>query len=96
MGLMRAAELFDPNKGSFATYAVLWVRASAQRALQRHASLVRLPVAQHAAIQRCVAHSPLPCAYGLAPPSPPPLLKKRKAPFKPRIAPKRGAHQRAL
>ncbi len=44
MGLLRAAEGFDPNAGTrFATYATYWIRQSIRRALSRDANTLRLP-----------------------------------------------------
>lgn len=45
MGLMVAAEKFDPNRGAkFSTYASFWVRQKILRALNNKSSLIRLPV----------------------------------------------------
>jgi RNA polymerase primary sigma factor len=44
MGLMRAAEGFDPTAGTrFATYATYWIRQSIRRSLSRDGNSVRLP-----------------------------------------------------
>jgi RNA polymerase primary sigma factor len=44
MGLLRAAEGFDPDAGTrFATYATYWIRQSIRRALNRTGNAVRLP-----------------------------------------------------
>jgi RNA polymerase primary sigma factor len=44
MGLLRAAEGYDPNAGTrFATYATYWIRQSIRRALSRDANTLRLP-----------------------------------------------------
>jgi RNA polymerase primary sigma factor len=44
MGLIRAAEGYDPNAGTrFATYATYWIRQSVRRALSRDANTLRLP-----------------------------------------------------
>src|ERR1700722_7915727 len=44
MGLIRAAEGFDPNAGTrFATYATYWIRQSIRRSLSRDANALRLP-----------------------------------------------------
>ena len=42
IGLMRAAEKFNPGLGTFATYAVWWIRQSIKRAITR-AQHIRLP-----------------------------------------------------
>ncbi|MCP1674173.1 RNA polymerase nonessential primary-like sigma factor [Natronocella acetinitrilica] len=43
-GLMRAAELFDPEAGfAFSTYAVSWIRYRIERALQRQSLTVHVP-----------------------------------------------------
>jgi RNA polymerase primary sigma factor len=45
IGLMRAAEKYDPARGNrFSTMAVPWVRQSLQRAVANHGRVVRLPV----------------------------------------------------
>jgi RNA polymerase primary sigma factor len=44
MGLIRAAEGYDPDAGTrFATYATYWIRQSIRRALSRDANTLRLP-----------------------------------------------------
>jgi DNA-directed RNA polymerase sigma subunit (sigma70/sigma32) len=44
LGLIRATELWDPNKGAFSTYAMWWVRQSVTRAILDYAQTIRVPV----------------------------------------------------
>lgn len=45
MGLMKAVERFDPNKGGkLSTYAAWWIKQSIKRALANQARTIRLPV----------------------------------------------------
>ncbi|MGQ9628998.1 MAG: sigma-70 family RNA polymerase sigma factor [bacterium] len=44
MGLIRAAEKFDPKEGvKFISYAVWWIRQSIYQAIAEHRSIVRVP-----------------------------------------------------
>ncbi|MCS6802108.1 MAG: sigma-70 family RNA polymerase sigma factor [Chloroflexota bacterium] len=44
IGLIEAAERFDPDRGvRFSTYAVPWIRQAVDRAAQRHQRVVRIP-----------------------------------------------------
>ena len=45
MGLMKAVERFDPERGcKFSTYATWWIRQAVTRALSNYARTVRIPV----------------------------------------------------
>jgi RNA polymerase primary sigma factor len=43
LGLIRAAEDFDAERGKFSTYAAYWIKAAIRRALGIEAHLVRVP-----------------------------------------------------
>lgn len=43
LGLLRAAEDYDPDRGRFSTYAVWWIKQAIRRALDRDSRLIRLP-----------------------------------------------------
>src|SRR5689334_21627057 len=45
LGLMRAADMFDPDLGiKFSTYATWWIRQAMYRAIDNNENVVRLPV----------------------------------------------------
>ena len=44
IGLMKAAERFDPDLGKFSTYAAFWIKQAIRRALANQSRTVRLPV----------------------------------------------------
>jgi RNA polymerase sigma factor (sigma-70 family) len=53
LGLLRAIELFDPDRGlKFSTYALWWVRQSLVRAVQKQGRSVRLPSHVHERLYR--------------------------------------------
>ncbi len=53
MGLIRAAEKFDPDRGfHFISYAVWWIRQAIILAISQKASLIRLPLNRTADIQK--------------------------------------------
>ncbi|MDY6935945.1 MAG: RNA polymerase sigma factor RpoD/SigA [Spirochaetota bacterium] len=53
MGLIRAADKFDPDKGfHFISYAIWWIRQAILLAISQKTSLIRLPLNRTADIQR--------------------------------------------
>ena len=52
LGLIRAAELFDPDRGiRFSTYATRWIIQKLSRACDNHSRVIRIPVGLHQAIR---------------------------------------------
>jgi len=43
LGLLKAAEKFDPSRGRFSTYATWWIEQAIQRALDEQAHSMRMP-----------------------------------------------------
>jgi len=43
LGLLRAAELYSPEKGAFATFAVFWIRREMRAELRRHCGPITRP-----------------------------------------------------
>lgn len=52
MGLLRAAEKYDPEKARFSTYATWWIKQAIERALLEQARTIRLPVHMGEAIRQ--------------------------------------------
>lgn len=44
IGLMRAIEDYDPDKGAFSSYATLWIRNSIIRDIENNSRTIRIPV----------------------------------------------------
>jgi RNA polymerase sigma factor (sigma-70 family) len=61
IGLMRALERFDPERGfTFATYATHWIRQAIGRAIMNGGRTIRIPVHEQDRLRR--EGHPLPCA----------------------------------
>ena len=53
IGLMNAADRFDPDKGyKFISYAVWWIRQSILQAIAEHSRIVRLPLNQVGSVNK--------------------------------------------
>lgn len=58
VGLMKAADKFDPGRGRFTTYATWWIRQSIGRALEENSGMIRVPCHTHRARNRRVRGLP--------------------------------------
>ncbi len=69
LGLIKAAEKFDPDRGyHFISYAVWWIRQSIMLAISQKASLIRLPLNRTADLQKIErVHKKLENKYGREP-----------------------------
>ena len=61
MGLIKAAEKFDPERGfRLSTYATWWIRQAITRSIADHSRTIRLPVHMHDSIKQACLRLPLP------------------------------------
>lgn len=72
LGLMEAAERFDPARGfKFCTYAAYWVRQRIMKAIADHSRLIRLPIHVHTMVGKIgKARKEIAQKYGRTPSDP--------------------------
>ena len=71
MGLIKAAERFDPERGfRLSTYATWWIRQAITRSIADHSRTIRVPVHMHDAINQVCLRLALPITLN---PSPDPI-----------------------